>query len=75
MIKNNEIFWRWSKIILTLIIVLGAVIFAYGKLNSRVETLEGQAEEAQKTKETVIRMEEGIKYIKEAVKRIEERLE
>ena len=71
MAKNNEKFWRWSKILLTIILVLAGVVYGYGKLNGRVETLEIQAKEAQKTKETVIRMEESIKYIKEAVDRIE----
>ena len=71
MTKNNERVWRWSKIVLTIILVFAGVVYGYGKLNSRVETLETQAIEAQKTKETVIRMEESIKHIKQAVDRIE----
>lgn len=72
--KNNEKFWRLARISLTIIILLLAAVYAYGRLNNRVETLEEQAKEAQKTKESVIRMEEGIKYIRETVKRIEEQL-
>jgi len=74
MTKNNEKFWRIARIALTIIILLLAAVFAYGRLNQRVETLETQAKEAQKTKESVIRMEEGIKYIKKAVDEIKEQL-
>lgn len=72
--KNNEKFWRYSKIILTLILVFAGVVYGYGKLNGRVEALETQAKEAQKTKEAVIRMEEGIEYLKKAVDEIKEQL-
>lgn len=72
--KNNEKIWRWGKILLVIIMALAGVVYGYGRLNHRVETLETQAEEAQKTKEKVIRMEEGIEYIKKAVDEIKEQL-
>lgn len=75
MIKNNEKIWRWVRIVIPIIIVLIATVFAYGRLNNRVETLEGQAEKAVDTRERVIRIEEGVVYLKEAVKRIEKKLE
>lgn len=75
MIKNNEKIWRWVRIVIPILIVLIATVFAYGRLNNRVETLEGQVEKAVDTRERVIRIEEGVVYLKEAVKRIEAKLE
>lgn len=73
--KNNEKIWRWTRIVITIGVLLLAAVYAYGRLNSRVDTLEIQAEEATDTRERVIRIEEGVVYLKEAVKRIEEKLE
>lgn len=73
--KSNEKIWRLARIALTIMIMLLAAVYAYGRLNNRVETLETQAKEAVDTRERVIRIEEGVVYLKEAVKRIEEKLE
>lgn len=73
--KNNEKIWRWSKIVLAIILASVGLVYGYGKLNHRVETLETQAKEATDTRERVIRIEEGVGYLKEAVKRIEDKLE
>lgn len=71
MTKNNERIWRWSKILVPIILASAVVVFGYGRLDHRVETLETQAKEAQETKEIVIRIEADVKNIKEAVARIE----
>lgn len=72
--KNNEKFWRLARIAVTIGILLLAAVYAYGRLNNRVETLEGQAKEAQKTKEMVIRIEAHVEYIKESIDEIKEQL-
>lgn len=75
MAKNNEKIWRWGKILFVIILALAGVVYGYGRLNHRVETLETQAKEAQKTKEMVIRIDTNVKNIKEAVARIENKID
>jgi len=73
--QSNEKIWRWSKILLMIILALASVVYGYGKLNHRVETLETQAKDAQETKEMVIRIEANVKNIKDAVHRIESKID
>ena len=75
MAKNNEKIWRWSKILLALILVFAGVVYGYGRLNGRVESLETQAVEAKDTRERVIRIEEGVEHLKKAVDRIEKKID
>lgn len=60
---------------LAIILASVTLVYGYGKLNHRVETLETQAKESVDTRERVIRIEEGVVYLKDAVKRIEAKLE
>lgn len=73
--KNNEKFWHLARVAITIVVLLLAAVYAYGRLNNRVETLEDKAKEAVDTRERVIRIEEGVFYLKDAVKRIEDKLE
>lgn len=75
MVKNNEKFWRLARIAVPIIVLLLGVVYAYGQLNKRVDTLENQALEAQETKERVIRIEAHVENIKEAVGRIEAKID
>jgi len=75
MSKANDRIWRWGKIALTIILIFASVVYGYGRLNHRVEILETQAKEAQETKEMVIRIETNVKNIKEAVTRIEGKID
>ena len=65
--------------------VLG-VVYGYGRLNNRVENLETiatkaeykadiAAQKAETVSERIIRLEEGIDYLKQAVDRIEKKIE
>lgn len=59
---------------MVIIPILVGVVYGYGKLNNRVETLETQAKEFQETKETVIKMAAQVDYIEKAVERIESKI-
>lgn len=72
--KNSETAWRWIRIVLPVGILLLATVFAYGKLNNRVETLEAQTKEFQKTRESVIRIEAHVEHIRESIDDIKEQL-
>ena len=75
MTKNNEKFWRWSKIVLAIILASVGLVYGYGKLNHRVETLEVQAKDAQKTKEIVIRIDANVNNLEKAIARIEGKID
>lgn len=71
---NGKI-WRILAIALVVIFAAATVIYGYGRLNHRVETLETGAEKAEETRERLIRVEEGVEYLKKAVDRIEKRFD
>ena len=73
--KNNEKIRQWFKIMWPILLALVVVVYGYGRLNGKVENLETQSKESQELKEKVIRMEEGIEYLKKAVDRIENKID
>jgi len=77
--KNNDKFrWFARTAIFLIVIAVGAAV-AWGVLKERVnnnrDRIEVVEKKAQENKETVIRMEEGIEYIKKAVDRIETKID
>jgi flagellar basal body-associated protein FliL len=74
MTKSNGKNLKILTIIMTLIFAAAGVIYGYGMLNGRVCEVEKKVEKAEDTRERVIRVEEGVDYLKKAVDRIETRL-
>lgn len=72
--KNNGKFWRIIGIAVVLLLALISTVYAYGKLNGRFEALEAKVEKVEDTRERLIRVEEGVGYLKQAVDRIEKKL-
>jgi len=66
--KNNGTLWRIIAIVL--LAAVGAV-YGYGKLNGRFEAIEKRVEKTEDTRERLIRVEEGVEYLKKAIDRIE----
>jgi len=75
MAKNNEKLWKYSRILVPIILALVVAVYAYGRLNGRVEAVEIKVERAEDTRERVIRVEEGVEYLKKAVDRIEKKID
>lgn len=75
MTKNNEKFWRWTKIVIAILLPLLCAVYAYGRLNGRVEAVEANVKKTEDTRERLIRVEEGVDYLKKAVDRIESKID
>ena len=75
MAKVNGKTWRILAIVLTVISVAATVIYGYGRLNGRFEAVEIKVEKAEDTRERLIRVEEGVEYLKKAVDRIERKID
>lgn len=63
--KNGKI-WRIFAIAMTAVIALVAVVYGYGQLNHRVETVEKLEPKVQLQGEAIIRIETDIGYIKKS---------
>jgi len=72
--SNNEKFWRILKIAAGAILALVAVVYGYGRLNHRVETLEKIPPKVELHGEAIIKIQTDIEYIKQSVTRIEVKL-
>lgn len=59
--------WRILAILLMAFFAAVGVVYGYGRLNHRVETLETAAEKSEETRERLIRVEEGVEYLKKGV--------
>lgn len=79
MAKNHDKFWRTARISITIGTILVAVAVAYGTLRERVNTnknnIEGVVKKADESQTAVVEMKADIKYIKEAVARIETKID
>lgn len=73
--NSNGKTWKILAILLMAFFAAVTVIYGYGGLNNRVETLETSAEKAEETRERLIRVEEGVEYLKKAVDRIEKKMD
>ena len=71
---KNDKFVRIIRIALPIILIIASVIYGYGRLNNRVEAIEKRVEKTEDTRERLIRVEEGVEYLKKAVVRIEGKL-
>lgn len=74
MLNSNGKIWRILAILLVVIFAAMSVVYGYGRLNHRVEALETAAKIAEDTRERVIRVEEGVEYLKKGVDDIKEQL-
>lgn len=72
--NGNGKLWKIVAIVLTVFFAVIGVVYGYGHLNHRVETVEKEVKKAEDTRERLIRVEEGVEYLKKAVDRIEEKL-
>lgn len=73
--KNNQKIWKISRILVPVFLALVVAVYAYGRLNGRVEAVEIKVEKAEDTRERLIRVEEGVEYLKKAVDRIERKID
>jgi len=73
--NSNGKIWRIIAIVVVVLFAAYGVVYSYGRLNGRVEAVEAKLEKAEDAGERLIRVEEGVKYLKKAVDRIEEKIE
>jgi len=69
--KNNGTLWKIIAVVAGICIAAAGVVYGYGKLNGRVEAVEKRVEKTEDTRERLIRVEEGVEYLKKAIDRIE----
>lgn len=55
-------------------LALVVAVYAYGKLNNRVETVETQVIKVEANEKAIIGLQKDVEYIREAVDRIEKKL-
>ena len=72
--KNGKI-WRFLAIGTVLFLAFVSAVYAYGRLNHRVETLEKIPDKVGLHERAIIKMETDIQYIKASVTRIEGKLD
>lgn len=72
---KNDKFVRIIRIAIPIVLVVAGVIYGFGKLNSRVEAVEAEVKKAEETRERLIRVEEGIEYLKKGVDEIKKELQ
>lgn len=79
MAKNNEKLGRWIRIAIYIGTILVSVAVAYATLRERVNTNRGRLDTVEQKSDSnqtaIVEMKTDIKYIKEAVKRIESKFE
>jgi len=73
--NSNGKIWRIIAIVVVVLFAALGAVYGYGRLNGRVEAVEAKLEKAEDAGERLIRVEEGVKYLKKAVDRIEEKIE
>ena len=73
--KNNEKIWRWVKILLVIILALASVVYGYGRLNHRVETIETDIVKVSENEKSIVGLKKDVEYIKETVDRIEAKID
>lgn len=74
MAKVNGIIWRILAIVVVVLFAAYGVIYGYGHLNGRFEAVETRLEKAEDTRERLIRVEEGVEYLKKTVDEIKKDL-
>ena len=78
MAKNNEIFWKWTRIAITIGVILVSVAVAYATLRERVNTNGSRLDKVEKKAEdnqtALVEMKTDIKYIIKGVDVIKEQL-
>jgi len=73
--NNNNKTLKLAAIFLPLLLALVAVGFAYGKYEQKVERLQETAIKTQTNTESIVEIKKDIEYIKQAVNRIEEKID
>jgi len=74
-LNNNNKTLKLAAIFLPLLLALVAVGFAYGKYTEKVDQLESTAQKTQENTESIVEIKKDIEYIKQAVNRIEEKID
>jgi len=74
-LNNNNKTLKLAAIFLPLLLALVAVGFAYGKYAEKVDQLESTAQKTQENTESIVEIKKDIEYIKQAVNRIEEKID
>ena len=75
MAKNSEKIWRWVKILIPIILVLASVVYGYGRLNHRVETIETDIVKVSENEKAIVGLTKDVEYIKQTVDRIEAKID
>lgn len=63
--------WRIAAVLLAAFGLVVGAVYGYGRLNGRFEAIEKKVEKAEQANDRLIRLEEGVEYLKSAVDRIE----
>ena len=74
-IKNNGKIWRIIAIAVALLMALIGTVYAYGRLNGRFEAVETEVKKVSENEKAIIGLQKDVEYIKEAVDRIEGKLD
>lgn len=75
MAKNNEVFWRRAKILLIIAGIIASIAMAYEKVNNHEKTLDKHALKIDNHEKAVVEIRTDIKYIREGIKDIREKME
>jgi len=75
MTKNNEKFWRWARLVLAILVPLLVAVYAYGRLNGRVETIESDIVKVSENEKAIVGLKKDVEYIRQAVDRIEGKID
>jgi len=73
--KNNEKLWRWARLIMVILVPLLVAVYAYGRLNGRVETIENDIIKVSENEKAIVGLKKDVEYIRQAVDRIEDKME
>lgn len=75
MAKNNEKIWKISRILVPIFIALLVAVYAYGRLNGRVEAVEIEVKKVDTNEKAIIGLQKDIEYIKKGVDDIKGQLQ
>lgn len=72
--NDKDKIWKISRILVPIFLALLVAVYAYGQLNGRFEAIEKEVVKAEDTRERLIRVEEGVEYLKKGVDDIKKEL-
>lgn len=73
--NSNEKTWKISRILVPIFLALLVAVYAYGRLNGRVEAVETEVKKVDANEKAIIGLQKDIEYIKKGVDDIKKELQ